>query len=91
MGKEDVPGASEVTAPRAPNYSRLPGKTARARSGSPRPFPVRALKKPVAEALRAAYLRRTPMIPDILLGIVFCLVFFGLGAVAFVYLSKGKN
>ncbi len=31
------------------------------------------------------------MIPDISLGIIFCILFFGLGAVAFVYLAKGKN
>jgi 1,4-dihydroxy-2-naphthoate octaprenyltransferase len=31
------------------------------------------------------------MIPDISLGIVFSLIFFGLGIVAFAYLAKGKN
>jgi hypothetical protein len=31
------------------------------------------------------------MIPDIVLGLIYTLLFFGLGIVAFTYLVKGKN
>ena len=31
------------------------------------------------------------MLSDILLGIVFTIIFLGLGVVAFAYLAKGKN
>lgn len=48
------------------------------------------LKKTVARAGWREYLKGS-MIPDISLGIIYCFVFFGLGVVAFAYLSKGKN
>jgi hypothetical protein len=53
-------------------------------------LPALPVEKTCGACQRVAYLKGS-MIPDISLGIVFSLVFFGLGIVAFAYLAKGKN
>jgi hypothetical protein len=55
-------------------------------------MPVRAASlRKILWRTPAAGISKVLMISDIALGLVFTLVFFGLGAVAFTYLSKGKN